>query len=532
MDASGVAGVRFIREGLEVDPVGGALEIPLDQVSKITGKVRTSGVPMDPCIPASPTASGRVAEDGTLPARVTLTPRTRLLGIQTHTHTAATELVDLSTGPTNELTLSVPPGNYDVYVEPLAPDGDCAVPPQLFVGKEIRPSDVALSLNLTAPQYLDVSVVWPDASDPALDGWTLDIVEQDSGRVLSTEAMLSEPESVDGGLLYHALIAYSPAPSVPDNGALPKGTELVRLVPPNGLTAPIVIVQRTVLELFHEGMGVIDQLESLPVPVKVTGQVTEQEKPAGVPATVTLVATELRAVGAGTVAAFERVVEADSSGQFEVDLLPGTYRVVATPMPDTGLATAEAVWEIAAGNDVQAGKVVELGPSPVVTADVADFTGNPVAGVAVQAAATPKSTYADVLDRALGETPVVPRAQGTVSRDDGTFEVMCDPGTFDLWVRPESSSGFAWFVRSGVEVAAPGVDLGAVRLPLPVEYHGTLSSSDVAVLPSALVRAYAYLDDDAKLTNDPSKAKAVIQIAETRADELGRFSLLLPASFE
>ncbi len=526
-----MAGVRFIREGLEVDPAGGELEIPLDQVSKITGKVRTSGVPMDPCIPVSPTASGQVAEDGTLPARVTLTPRTRLLGIQTPTHTAATELVELSAGPSNEFTLSVPPGNYDVYVEPLAPDGDCAVPPQLFLGKEILPSDVALGLNLTAPQYLDVSVVWPDASDPALDGWTLDIVEQDSGRVLSTEAHLSEPESVDGGFVYHALIAYSPASTAPGNAELPTGTELVRLVPPEGLTAPIVIVQRTVLELFHEGMGVIDQLESLPVPVKVTGQVSVQEKPAGVPATVTLVATELRAVGAGTVAAFERVVEADASGQFEVDLLPGTYRVVATPMPDTGFATAEAVWEIAAGNDVQAGKVVELGPSPVMTADVADFTGNPVAGVAVQAAATQESTYTDVLDRALGETPVMPRAQGTVSRDDGTFEVMCDPGTFDLSVRPESSSGFAWFVRPGVEVVAPGVDLGAVRLPLPVEYHGTLSSSDVAALPSALVRAYAYLDGG-KLTNDPSKADAVIQIAETRADELGRFSLLLPASFE
>jgi hypothetical protein len=244
-----------------------------------------------------------------------------------------------------------------------------------------------------------------------------------------------------------------------------------------------------------------------------------------------LVATELRAVGAGTVAAFERVVEADSSGQFEVDLLPGTYRVIATPMPDTGLATAEAIWEIAAGKGVQAGKVVELGPSPILAAEVTDFTGSPVAGVAVQAAANPVSTYSDVLDRALGEIPVVPRAQGTVSKDDGAFEVMCDPGTFDLWVRPESSSGFAWFVRPGVEVSAPGVDLGAIDLPLPVEYHGILGSSDAAVLPSALVRAYAYLDG-VKLTNDPSKASAVIQIAETRADELGRFSLLLPASFE
>jgi hypothetical protein len=525
----------LIHEAAGLNPGGGSLDIKLAQVSRITGRVRASDAVAKPCVPTSTEASGQIAPDGTVPARVTLTPRTRLLGIQAPTHTAATVLqTDPDTGPSNQFTLSVYPGEYDVYVEPLAPDGDCALPPQLFVGKEISPSDVALGLPLTAPQYLDVSVLWPDASNPALDGWTLDIVEQDSGRVLSTEAKLSKPESVDGGLRYHALIAYSPVASAKDNGVLPTGTELVRLAPPEGLTAPIIIVQRNVLELFHEGMGLIDQLELLPVPVKVTGQVSVQDQPEGVAATVTLVATELRAVGAGTVAAFERVVEADSSGQFEVDLLPGTYRVVATPMADKGLATAEAVWEIATGNDVQAGKVVELGPSPVVSADVFDFAGNPVAGMAVQAAASPSSTYldVDVLDRALGQSsPVVPRAQGTVSQDDGSFEVMCDPGTFDLWVRPESSSGFAWFVRPGVQVEAPGVDLGNVRLPLPVVYHGTLTSGDVAWLSSALVRAYAYLEG-AKLTNDPSKATAVIQIAETRTDEQGRFNLLVPASFE
>ncbi len=528
-DAFMVAGARFLNEVRDLDPAGGPLEISLGHVSRITGTVRAVDVEKRAtCVPPPAGAKGQLAPDGTLPARVTLTPRARLLGMQTPTHTAATSF---SAGASNQFSLNVPPSSYDVYVEPLAPSGDCSLPPQLFVGQEIAPGNVSLGLVLPAPQYLEVTVLWPDASDPVLEGWTLQVVEQDSGRVLSTEAILSEPEVTEGGLAYHALLAYSPVEASGTAVTLPSGTELVKLAPPEGLTAPVIIVQRNVLELFQEGRGVIDQLAQLPTPVKVTGQVSVQDQPEGVAATVTLVAKELRAIGAGTVAAFERVVESDASGQFEVDLLPGSYRVIATPAPDTGLAVTEVVWEIAADTDVQAGKTVELGPSPVLRGAVMDFAGRAVGGVAVQAAASPAPTFVDVLDRALGHLPVVPQAEGTVSRADGAFQVTCDPGTFDLWVRPEANSGFAWMVRPAVEVGKADVKLGTVQLPLPVEYRGTLRSSDVDSLPSALVRAYAYVAGR-ELTNDPSKATAVVQVAETRADEEGRFNLLLPTSFE
>src|SRR5690606_9202280 len=126
------------------------------------------------------------------------------------------------------------------------------------------------------------------------------------------------------------------------------GTQLVRLSPPAQLTAPQMVIDRSVVELFHEGEGVIDQLRSLPRPVHVVGYVGVANATLTVPATVSLVATELRMISPGTVAAFERVVETDETGQFAVDLLPGTYRVIAVPPVGSGLSPTEATWQISA----------------------------------------------------------------------------------------------------------------------------------------------------------------------------------------
>lgn len=531
-DAVGIGGVRFVRDVTNLDPRGGVLSdgdgLVLDHTARIEGTVQgQSGTEPSRCVPPTSNMTGVVAVDGSFPARVMLTPRERLLGVQSPPH--ATETQPASDGR-NRFVLNVSKGSYDVYVEPLAPVGACAMPPQLFLGASIEAGGVELKLVLPPPQHLEVSVRI-GGPEPGLEGWTLDVVEQDSGRVLSTVAQLREPEKVGDELWYQALVAYSPVQAVdPTAGNAKSGTELVRLSPPKGVTASVIVVQRSVVELFQQGQGVIDQLDTLPVPVEVTGQVTEAGTPEGKAATVTLVATKLRGVAAGTVASFQRTVEADSTGRFDVSLLPGTYSVFAVPASETGLAAAVTEWEINA-SDVQAGKLVQLNPSSVLSARMTDAGGRAIAGVPVQAAATPAATFADVLDRALGKTTFVPRAEGTVSSLDGEFEVRTDPGLFDLWVRPEVRSGFAWFVRSSVSVGGAGVDLGKIALPLPVEYRGTLLSMDTSgAVPSALVRAYAYLEGS-ELTNDPTKATSLIQVAETRTNQEGDFRLLLPASF-
>ena len=85
-------------------------------------------------------------------------------------------------------------------------------------------------------------------------------------------------------------------------------------------------------------------------------------------------------------------------------------------------------------------------------------------------------------------------------------------------------------------------DLGRLILPLPIVYQGAVTipgastaegSPDSMSVPNALIRAYVYLDQNGAYTAEPDDpqrgARSALQIAETRADDQGRFRLLLPS---
>jgi hypothetical protein len=119
--------------------------------------------------------------------------------------------------------------------------------------------------------------------------------------------------------------------------------------------------------------------------------------------------------------------------------------------------------------------------------------------------------------------------------DEGSFSVFADAGAFNMTVKPEPESGFAWLVRPNISVLPFSLDraeqaLSDMRLPLPVRYHGSVNSLVLGgVVPEALIRAYVYLDEKGALTADAAAARAVIQIGETRADADGEYQLLLPS---
>jgi hypothetical protein len=139
-----------------------------------------------------------------------------------------------------------------------------------------------------------------------------------------------------------------------------------------------------------------------------------------------------------------------------------------------------------------------------------------------------------VLDLTRRET-FVPRATPASSAEDGSFQLFADSGVFDLSVRPEPESGFAWLVQPNIRVlpaaAQSSQELGVLRLPVPVRYTGAVSSLNVGGrVADALIRAYAYLDEEGDVTDQPADAYSVVQVAETRADSEGRFELLLPST--
>jgi hypothetical protein len=142
---------------------------------------------------------------------------------------------------------------------------------------------------------------------------------------------------------------------------LSAGAELVRLSPPQAVVAPTIYVERSVVDLFQDGKGLIDQLTELPEPVRFSGRIATLGAPSPVPSTVTLVATSLASTSVGTVAAFSRTMETLEDGTFELDLLPGTYRLSAEPL-DGELARTEAELTVSDLAETQIGKTIEVAP--------------------------------------------------------------------------------------------------------------------------------------------------------------------------
>jgi hypothetical protein len=104
-------------------------------------------------------------------------------------------------------------------------------------------------------------------------------------------------------------------------------------------------------------------------------------------------------------------------------------------------------------------------------------------------------------------------------------------------VRPQEGTGFAWLVIPGLGVGTSpssiaGTALGDLRSHLPVAYSGQVTVPGKTVrqpVPGALIRGYIYMSGGA-YTADSTRADSILQIAETRSDEMGGFDLLIPAA--
>ncbi len=562
-----VAGIEYVRRIDQLDLSGGPRDIELEPVAHVTGtvtiepyQVGTSATDLCQLVfSGSEDPNNKVlgAVDNSIPVSVSFTPSDRMLGLAATTYASGvdTTLIE-STTPVSVESMSfdigVPPGEYDIYLQPRAPaEGGCDIPPHLLRRVQVTQPDPSKLLNfglkvpLPPPASFALTIQWPvGSSGKTLDGWTVDMLDPVTGRVISTRAVLANPQAMGTSVSYETRIFYAPVELEATE------SELVRLSPPKGVDAPTIVLSRSVLELFSQGTGVIDQFVGYPEPVEVAGQVTLAGDATPAAATVTLVATSLQGVGDGVFASFQRTVEADADGNFDVTLLPGTYRVYAMPSTSgvttdgntvtRGAAATVTDWEIAATPASQAGKVVELLPVTHLTGTALVPGGAPAVGSLVTAVPSPREVQVDLLTRAAqGEFPFAPTAQSSLVGSNGEFDVQADPGDFAVSVRPPEDSGYPWYVSQAsvvpvVNAADQQKDIGNFILPLPVPYSGrvlvpAVGSTDTAV-SEALIRAYVYLDDDNRYTDDPTKAVSVVQIGETRADGSGNFELLIPAN--
>jgi hypothetical protein len=120
------------------------------------------------------------------------------------------------------------------------------------------------------------------------------------------------------------------------------------------------------------------------------------------------------------------------------------------------------------------------------------------------------------------------------SDQKSTFALATDPGQFDVSLRPPD--GLPWIVTPGFQVNTGPNSLPTWSLPLPLQWSGHLriptkgSSDDLSLadLPRALLRVYVLLDDSGNPVPDAKGGTAIAQIAETRCDADGSFSLVIP----
>jgi hypothetical protein len=511
----GLGGLTFYK-ALEKSS-GGELPLVLDQVAHVEGHV---DVAEGGCVPAY------VKGGLSIPVDVSFTPSEQLLGIPTTVYSASVN--PDADSDTHYFTAEIPAGEYDVYIKPK-PTTDCELPPHLLLKQRLAGN---LDVNLPVPSTLDVEVYWPDGS---LQGSVVAMLDEETGRLISTEPVLGQAEydEAKGAYRYSAKVHYFPPKEPEDPGK--SGTDpeeekrpwVLRLVPPSGVERPSLIGQ---------SLRVLEQKAALPPNVTVKGQTAIVGKAIPVEATLKITATELDGFDAGVMAAYSRTVSVPPEGLFELSLPPGTYNVEATPVGASAacsdghsteltpcLAVAKTSWTVGNEPAVQAGKLIELPHLTVVSGSAYLWNNGVPMGATVRLTGSPTGVQSNLVDAYLGVTQPLPRTASSLVRADASFSFGTDPGLFDLIIQTDPGTRFGWYVWS---VGFPEViDSATLKMQAPVVYSGRLSvgggeSKADILIPNALIRAYGDADGNAGGHRIP--------IAETWSNDQGAFELLIP----
>lgn len=490
--------------------------------------------------------------EGTIPVEATFKPSVGRFGVAVPTY-RATRLTEDERRETTEgkhgFRVELPPGEYDVYIEPASttPESKCPVPPWLLRNQRISVSgnfDVKLSL----PSSITVPVHWPTAS---LDFWTVELIDSASGAVLSTRGVLGNPgQDSEGRAFYVVPLSYARVlepNSMNELVVSPDSYGLIRLVPPPETVAPTILGEASAVGLVDSNEGGIALSAPLPPPVTLEGQTTLFGTTTPVRSTVTLTATRLEGLDEGVYASFSRTFSTDDKGVFRGVVPPGDYRVDAIPRLESGacadescprLASRRDTWKVSVNPEVQAGKLVEFQRSPTVRGQVFSASGRPVAGAAVRATSSAFNQPIDAWNEIDGREGILPQATTGLVDEAGSFQLRADPGTFDLVVQPDSSTRFGWYVRTllAVDQRAEISSIGSITLPFARSWGGSVligpRTMGAPVVANALIRAYVYLTPEGEYSPTVPKGGALIQVAETRSNDAGEFELLIPASLD
>ncbi|RLB64047.1 MAG: hypothetical protein DRI90_05560 [Deltaproteobacteria bacterium] len=482
-----------------------------------------------------PPAACNLADAGfvqsAVPVTVELRPVVNAVGIPLTVYAGSS---DIENEPSNAVLMSVPAGYYDVYILPAIPevmqDGQdtnqaCrdAIPPIFLPNHDFTQATVTLQIAGSEPSDLIGSFVGLD-----LQGWSVDLVENKRGRVISTaDQNLETTSAVD-----------------PTNFALkfwPEQIEsesvsaIIRLTPPEDqheLGMPTVLWHLSAVDLDGDYQVQLD-LSALSVTEVIHLGAKTRDLSAGpdvgVPATVVIQSEELLDGEFGGNVSYKTTVTTDGDGAFDAWILPGTYRVVAVPSSTSDLAITEETWDINSG-DLGDGRAIDIKPKASLEGSATTPQGGAAHDVSVllQASAPESATF---LQSMLRIAELQATSATTVTSGSGAFALAVDPGVLDVSLRPSSASSLPWLVRPRVTIQPSDdpqkADLGTLAISNPVVLRGLVRSAAGHELKGAQIRAWLTLPS----TNGGDEQRpTAIQIAETTAGADGSYQLLLPAS--
>jgi hypothetical protein len=210
--------------------------------------------------------------------------------------------------------------------------------------------------------------------------------------------------------------------------------------------------------------------------------------------------------------------EGAEAGKIKVDLQPGVFKVVITPVETQDLAIhlSEVIIPDAEGTDAVLGQAFELERRSGLHLYLSSFDGLAVDLVDVQAvprAFDPKYSP---------DVAAFARSSQSTTDADGNSYLPIDLGIFDLFARPVSSRGFPFAYTSVVGVDEAGEWMSReLVIPAPTVLAGTIRATDGEPLGNATLRAFVAIDDE--------NGERLLRMGETTSGSDGSYRLLLPS---
>jgi len=188
-----------------------------------------------------------------------------------------------------------------------------------------------------------------------------------------------------------------------------------------------------------------------------------------------------------------RTATTDAAGEVRMSVLAGMYECLVVVPPDRPYAS----WHGTVDLSPQAllprpdAWTVTLPPRPTFSGRIVDAFGKPVGAG--------KLSLERRVVRAEGEIlAIAPPPLAVPLGSDGTFVVQVDPGTWDLVIAPDPSTGAPHAHEAALEVGVDGLHL-ELDLPLPGLLHLTVAGPDGSYLPGVTVDLWLPAKDRPRL---------------------------------